>query len=224
MKKKKSGVYIVIEGLDGCGKSGIAIEVVKQLNSIKAFANNDIIIHHRREPSHTNNGLKFRTILATKKDLTESDEIELAELMMLDRIENTTAVSSILRENNVVIQERNFLTALAYNEAKHTKEVQFIQELNKLSLKPDLLVLLDVKTKTLVERLGNREEFDAYEKPHLLEQRRMGYANNIEYVDDVMANNNLKDKEIIIDYLVRYVVRNIFNDDAVDNKYYKPDI
>lgn len=221
--KKKSGVYIVLEGLDGCGKSGIATEVVRQLNSIKAFANNDIAIHHRREPSHTNNGLKFRTILATKKDLTESDEVELAELMMLDRMENTTMVSNILRDNGIVIQERNFLTALAYNEAKDTKEVQFIQELNRLSLKPDLLILLDVKTKTLIDRLGDREDFDAYEKPELLEKRRKGYAENIGYVDDVMANNTPEEKEGIIDFIVRYVVRNVFDDDAVDNKYYKPD-
>lgn len=220
---KKSGVYIVLEGLDGCGKSGIATEVVRQLNSIKAFDNNNVIIHHRREPSYTNNGLKFRTILATKKDLTDSDEVELAELMMLDRMENTTIVSNILRNNGVVIQERNFLTALAYNEAKHTKEVQFIQELNKLSLKPDLLILLDVKKEILIERLGNREDFDAYEKPELLDNRKKGYAGNIKYVDQVLPNNNLGEKERIIDFIVEYVVRNIFSNDAVDNKYYKPD-
>ena len=49
--------------------------------------------------------------------MTQNDEIKAAQFMLLDRVENTSAVSQLLRENKIIVQERNFLTALVYNEA-----------------------------------------------------------------------------------------------------------
>lgn len=213
IKRGKRGVYVVIEGVDVAGKSTIATEVVKRLeeNKRKHFGVLSVNIHHRREPSYTNNGLKMRNILSTKKDLTDSDEVELAQLMLLDRIENTTNICGLLRDNDIVIQERNFLTALAYNEAIHTDEVNFVQEINKVSLRPDLLLLVDISPETIEHRLANREQVDAYETIELINKRRQSYLSNNEYIDVTMQNNTEEDKEKIINYLITYIERAMFN-------------
>ena len=57
------------------------------------------------------------------KEMTLEKEVLAAQYMLLDRVENTSEVSQLLRENKIIVQERNFLTALVYNEAKDTKEV-----------------------------------------------------------------------------------------------------
>lgn len=206
------GLYIVIEGLDGSGKSTIATKLVQYLKDIKSDRSmGRINIHHRKEPSHTGYGLRMRNILETKTELTEADEIELAQLMLLDRIENTTTITGLLRDGDIVIQERNFLTALAYNEAGDTEMVKFIQDLNRETLKPDLLLFVDVSLSILKDRLTNRgEAADAYEKPELLEKRYIGYYDNKEYIHETMPNENLEQQDAIIVYLKNEV--NIYLD------------
>ena len=66
------------------------------------------------------------------KGMTLEKEVLAAQYMLLDRVENTSEVSQLLRENKIIVQERNFLTALVYNEAKDTKEVQFVQEARRI--------------------------------------------------------------------------------------------
>ena len=74
-------------------------------------------------------------VLFSDEDLSIEKEIIAAKYMLLDRINNTSEVSQLLRENKIVVQERNFLTALVYNEGSDKDEVKFIQEINKFSLK-----------------------------------------------------------------------------------------
>jgi thymidylate kinase len=147
----KSGFYLVLEGVDFTGKSTVAKELVKRLQEIYG---KDTVIH-KREPSNTNYGKKMRDVL-NQKVMTEDDEVKAAQFMLLDRVENTSAVSQLLRENKIIVQERNFLTALVYNEAKDTKEVQFVQEANKLSLKPKSQNLI-IKSVTTNQRKRNAE-------------------------------------------------------------------
>lgn len=208
MKKDNSaGIYIVLEGVDVCGKSSIAKAVVEKL--VAEFG--EEAVSHRREPSYTNNGAKVREILMSG-NMTEDKEVKAAQYMLLDRIENTTEVSGLLRENKIVIQERNFLTALVYNEAADTKEVQLVQEANKYSLKPDFLILINITDYTVKYRLDKakeeRGELDAYEDYDKIIRRKKAYMQMSNYVDITYNNNNqdsfTRNVESILDLVRKY--------------------
>ena len=185
----KSGFYLVLEGVDFTGKSTVATELVKRLQEIYG---KDTVIH-KREPSNTNYGKKMRDVL-NQKFMTQNDEIKAAQFMLLDRVENTSNVSQLLRENKIIVQERNFLTALVYNEAKDTKEVQFIQEANRLSLKPDCLALLTISDDILSFRLNGAKEqkgsLDSYETFEKVIKRKRDYMNFGDYIDILLPNDN----------------------------------
>ena len=185
----KSGFYLVLEGVDFTGKSTLATELVKRLQEVYG---KDTVVH-KREPSNTNYGKKMRDVL-NQKVMTEDDEVKAAQFMLLDRVENTSAVSQLLRENKIIVQERNFLTALVYNEAKDTKEVQFVQEANKLSLKPDCLALLTISDDILSFRLNGAKEqkgsLDSYETFEKVIKRKRDYMNFGDYIDILLPNDN----------------------------------
>ena len=206
-EKYKSGFYLVLEGVDFTGKSTVAKELVKRLQEIYG---KDTVIH-KREPSNANYGKKMRDVL-NQKVMTEDDEVKAAQFMLLDRVENTSAVSQLLRENKIVIQERNFLTALVYNEAKDTKEVQFIQEANRLSLKPDCLALITISDDILSFRLNGAKEqrgsFDSYETFEKVIKRKRDYMNFGDYIDILLPNDNQDCFEDSINALIKIVAEN----------------
>lgn len=203
----KSGFYLVIEGVDFTGKSTIAKDLVKILSK---ELGEDIVVH-RREPSNQNYGAKMRETLYSKV-MTEEKEILAAQYMLLDRIENTSEVSQLLRENKVVIQERNFLTALVYNEAKDTKEVQYIQEANKLSLKPDCLALITISDEALKHRLATAEKergtLDSYETFEKISKRKKDYLKFDEYIDLILPNSNTECYYEALETLIKIVKKN----------------
>lgn len=209
MKKiiNKAGFYLVLEGVDFTGKSSLANELVKRLK--KKYG--DEFVCHRREPSHSNYGLKMREILFSK-ELTQEKEILAAQYMLMDRIDNTSKVSQLLRENKIVIQERNFLTALVYNEAKDANEVKFIQEINKLSLKPDYLALLTISNSELKNRIekarverGELDNYETYEKTSFKNQKYITFK---EHIDAILRNETNNDFEKNLSFLEDLIGKN----------------
>lgn len=202
----KSGFYLVIEGVDFTGKSTIAKDLVKKLSD--KFGTE--IVVHRREPSYQNFGAKMREVLFTK-EMTEEKEILAAQYMLLDRIKNTSEVAQLLRENKIVIQERNFLTALVYNEAKDTKEIQYVQQANRLSLKPDCLALITISDEALKYRLEKAEEergsLDSYETFEKISKRKKEYLKFGEYIDLILPNSNTDTYNNSLQTLIKIVIK-----------------
>ncbi|HKM18617.1 MAG TPA: dTMP kinase, partial [Aliarcobacter sp.] len=203
----KTGFYLVIEGVDFTGKSTIATELVKKLQEI--YGKDSVV--HKREPSSQNYGKKMRDTLHSK-EMTKEKEVLAAQYMLLDRVENTSQVSQLLRENKIIVQERNFLTALVYNEAKDTKEVQFVQEANKLSLKPDCLALLTISDEMMLYRLEKakeeRETLDNYETYEKVMKRKRDYMSFGEYIDILLPNNNKECFDKSINTLIKVISEN----------------
>lgn len=191
LDKNKTGIYIVLEGADFCGKSTLANELVSQLKKIYG----DEKVVHRREPSSEGYGAKMRETLFSGEMTTEK-EILASQYMLLDRIQNNAIVSGLLREDKIVIQERNFLTALVYNEARDTEEVKFVQLANELTLKPDFLALITVADSTIKYRLEVAKDkgikLDQYETFEKISQRSKEYFKFCEYIDLVMSNDSEK--------------------------------
>ena len=206
--KNKTGFYLVLEGVDFSGKTTLAIKLVEKLKEIYGAEN----VVHKKEPSESSYGLKMRNVLFSEDNLSIESEIIAAKYMLADRINNTSEVSQLLRENKIVVQERNFLTALVYNEASNEDEVKYIQELNRLSLKPDFLALVNVSDTMLDYRIQKSKEergkLDSYETFEKVIKRKRDYMNFGDYIDILLPNDNKDCFEDSINALIKIVAEN----------------
>ena len=206
--ENKSGFYLVLEGVDFCGKTTLANKLVEKLKEIYGLEN----VVHKKEPSNFGYGLKMRNVLFSDEDLSIEKEIIAAKYMLIDRINNTSEVSQLLRENKIVIQERNFLTALVYNEGSDKDEVKFIQEINKFSLKPDFLALVNISDTMLDYRIGKSKEergkLDSYETFEKVMKRKKEYFKFEEYINTILPNDNKESFENNISALLKLVDMN----------------
>jgi dTMP kinase len=143
-KLSKKGVFICIEGLDGCGKTTQAKLLAKKLRkSHNAF--------YTAEPSRGEIGTFIRKrCLYNEKRISTVVE---ALLFAADRVEHVkNEVLPALREGRLVISDRYVYSSLAYQGAAGLS-LEWIEKVNEHALKPDLAVFLDVDPKTVMHRL-----------------------------------------------------------------------
>ena len=140
----KKGVFICIEGLDGCGKTTQAKLLAKKLGK----SHNAL---YTAEPSHGKIGTYIRkSYLYGEKRLSIILE---ALLFAADRIEHVEdEVIPALKEERLVISDRYVYSSLAYQGAAGLN-LDWIEKINEHALRPDLAVFIDVDPKTAIHRL-----------------------------------------------------------------------
>ena len=145
---QKRGAFIVIEGLDGSGKTTQA-----KLLAAKLIRSQNVL--YTAEPSQGGAGTFIReSCLYGKKRLLTAVE---ALLFAADRIEHVeTEIKPALREGRLVISDRYLYSSLAY-QGSSKLSIDWISEINKYALKPDFAVFIDVSPETALKRL-NREK------------------------------------------------------------------
>jgi len=140
----KKGVFICIEGLDGCGKTTQAKLLAKKLRK----SHNAL---YTAEPSHGKIGTYIRkSYLYGEKRLSIVLE---ALLFAADRIEHVeNEVIPALKEGRLVISDRYVYSSLAYQGAAGLN-LDWIEKINEHALKPDLAVFIDVNPEAVMNRL-----------------------------------------------------------------------
>lgn len=127
------GVLVVIEGIDGAGKTSVSKEVVSRLTSLgfKAI--------YTYEPF-----TQFITDFINKHwDVI--DPIMLTLLMAADRHYHISrAVLPYLKSGYIVVSDRYYYSSVAYQGAQGV-DVKWIAEVNKFVIKPRLAIYLDVE-------------------------------------------------------------------------------
>jgi dTMP kinase len=140
----KKGVFICIEGLDGCGKTTQAKLLAKKLRK----SHNAL---YTAEPSRGKIGTYIRRCcLYGEKRLSTVVE---ALLFAADRVEHVeNVVLPALREGRLVVSDRYVYSSLAYQGAAGLS-IEWIEKVNEHALKPDLAVFIDVDPETVMQRL-----------------------------------------------------------------------
>jgi dTMP kinase len=143
-KLSKKGVFICIEGLDGCGKTTQAKLLTKKLRK----SHNAV---YTAEPSRGKIGTYIRErCLYGEKRLSSVIE---ALLFAADRIEHVeNEVLPALNQGKLVISDRYLYSSLAYQGAAGLS-LEWIEKINEHALKPDLAIFIDVDPKTAMRRL-----------------------------------------------------------------------
>lgn len=168
----QKGIFIVLDGLDGSGKS----EMVKLLGSYISSNDKNCNVLTTREPTDGRYGKQIRDILANEKDPKINGQ-KLLELFIKDREEHLKKkiipfLNKTDEGKNVVICDRYYYSTIAF-QATQGLDVKMLIEVNKEFLKPDLALILDIKPETALERIKTRrkEKFEQLEFMKKLRQR-----------------------------------------------------
>ena len=138
------GVFVCIEGLDGCGKTTQAKMLVKRLRR-----DSDAV--YTAEPSKGEIG-KFIKRYCLHSDKRGSSVVE-ALLFAADRFEHVeNEILPALGKGKIVVSDRYVYSSLAYQGAAGL-ELDWIEKLNEHAVRPHLAIFIDVNPETVVHRL-----------------------------------------------------------------------
>lgn len=164
--QNQSGQFIVLEGLEGAGKT-TAINTVS--NTLKQHGIIDII--YTREPGGTPIAEALRAIIksASKEDpITNEAELLMFYAARIQLIENV--IKPALSQGKWVIGDRHDLSTQAYQGGGRLLDKTLIKTLKKAILKdfePNLTLYLDIVPEVGLQRARNRGELDRIEQESL---------------------------------------------------------
>ena len=163
----KKGLLIVLEGIDGAGKSTQARFLVRILRR-KGMA-----AVYFREPSRGKWGREIKRKAKQDASLTPEEELDL---FIKDRRENVGKnLNPALKRERIVVLDRYYFSTIAYQGAKGIDQAK-IRRLNEaFAPKPDLVFILDIKAQAGLARIAGRKRKDQlFERAaYLAEVRRI---------------------------------------------------
>jgi dTMP kinase len=183
-----NGQFIVIEGLEGAGKSSAISVCQKVLHAA------DIVFTNTREPGGTPLAESLRDLVKANHQEQVSDATELL-LMYAARsqlVENV--INPSLAKGVWVLGDRHDLSSRAYQGGGRQIDSSKLDALADIvldGLKPDLTLYLDIDPKIGLQRAANRGELDR------IETEQLSFFERTRHVYLSAANND--DSIIIID-------------------------
>jgi len=194
-KLQKRGAFIVIEGLDGSGKTTQAKLLATKLSqSHRAL--------YTAEPSQGRIGKFIRkSCLYEEKRLLNTVEALLFAADRLEHVENE--IKPALQEGRLVISDRYIYSSLAY-QGSTGLSIDWIEEINKYALKPDFAVFIDVAPETVLRRLRRRKSV-----METLETQRKVREIYLQFVakGDLLRIDGDKPVEDVVEDLVEVVLK-----------------
>jgi len=144
----KIGIFIVIEGLDGSGKTTQATLLAQELAKTRK-------VWLTAEPSQGKVGSFIRKccLYEDKRLPTEAEAL----LFAADRIEHLqTEIKPALDEGKIVICDRYTYSSLAY-QGSAGLSVDWIKTINARALQPDFAIFIDVPPEKVISRLQRKK-------------------------------------------------------------------
>tara|TARA_Y100000294_G_C8524953_1_gene324495 strand:+ start:424 stop:1044 length:621 start_codon:yes stop_codon:yes gene_type:complete len=189
------GIFIVIDGMDGSGKS----EIVRLLQDYFS-KNSKYRVLTTKEPTNGKYGKEVRSILENEKDPNINSEWML-ELFIKDREEHLKKIiiPFLNKSNghiNIVISDRYYYSTIAF-QATQGLDMKMLIEVNKEFLKPDVAFILDINPEVALERIKTRKK-EKFEQIEFMDKLRDKYLelprflkDNIRIIDALRAKNEV---------------------------------
>lgn len=147
-KKTGSGLFIVLEGIDGSGKSTQVELLARRLRR------RGLEVVTLREPTNGKWGQKIRELSRTSDSVTPEEELEL---FIRDRKENVARnIKPALKAGKTVILDRYYYSTLAYQGARGLPLEEILRRHRRFAVVPDLVFILDVPVSTGLRRIKDR--------------------------------------------------------------------
>lgn len=142
-----NGFLVVIEGIDGAGKSTVA-------QRLRTFCDeHGLPCVASREPTDGPWGRKLRESAQTGR-LSLEEELEL---FIKDRREHVEQrIRPALAEGKIVVLDRYYFSTAAYQGARGANPEEVLAANEQFAPQPDLLLLLDANPECTLERVRSR--------------------------------------------------------------------
>ena len=200
-KDKQKSLFIVIDGIDGCGSTTHSVLLANFLKTkgIKA--------HMTREPSEFEVGKLLRKYLKNINIPSPTDAL----LFAADRVEHYyNEVVPKLEENFWVISDRYLESSIAYQIAEASKETEsketspkfditeeWIIQINKFAPQPDLTILLDIDPRdSLKRKYTEKDDIDKFENIPFLDLVRKIYVKRAKAMKYVIIDSTGSKEEV----------------------------
>lgn len=189
----KKGIFLVIEGLDGSGKTTQAALLAEKFKK-----NFNVLL--TAEPSHGKIGSFIREscLYENQRLPTEAEALIFAA----DRIEHMySEVKPALDSGKLVICDRYIYSSLAY-QGNSGLSLEWIKTVNARALQPDIAIFIDVPPEKVIQRLQRKKSV-----METLETQQKVREVYMKYVDkgELVRVDGDKDKEQVAEGLFKTV-------------------
>jgi dTMP kinase len=155
----RKGILIVLEGIDGSGKSTHVRRLLKSLRRRGYDAAGF------REPTRGRWGRQIKRLARLPGSLSPEEELDL---FVKDREENVARnLKPALAARKVVVLDRYYFSTIAYQGAKGLNIGRIRRMNERIAVKPDLVFILDIGAGLGLDRIHHRKRKDL-----LFEQER----------------------------------------------------
>ena len=188
MRSMKKGFFIVLDGIDGSGKTVHSKVLCEQLRNLKYDA------VYTTEPSNSPIGQFIEQKLLRENKVAPQIE---ALLFAADRFHHLTfEVIPMLDANKIVVSDRYVYASLAYQGAQEL-DLDWIKNINYFAIKPDLALYLDVPAERGLARKKGRSTLEVLELEKKVRQQYLGLVTAGELIKiDSDRNFNVVRREI----------------------------
>ena len=194
------GAFLVIEGIDGAGKSTLC-KILEDMLIKEGYR-----VKVTQEPTRDEIGSFIRE--GRVKGISQKAE---ALLFTADRAVHTERIMQWVEEGFVVICDRYFASTVAYQSSGLNGEAldrEWLISLNMpIVVRPDLTVLLDIDPNKGLSRIGERGELSKYEVSHYLENTRREYLRLADEFDFMIVNAEGSQTEIADKIITKFKER-----------------
>lgn len=195
------GQYIVVEGLEGAGKTS-AIKTICHV-----LKQNHVNCQTTREPGGTPIAEAIRQIIKGQIDHeTLSDETELLLMYAARKQLIDTVIKPRLDAGIWMISDRNEWSSITYQGYGRGMNLRFIEQLSKFTVgdtKPDLILYLDIDPELGLKRAGERGCYDR------IEQESKTFFDNVHRGYKELIDNNEAVRVISADMSFQQVQKSI---------------
>ena len=179
----KKGLFIVVDGIDGSGKS----ELIKMLHNYLFSKHKKYRILTTREPTNGKYGEQIRQMLRREKN-PEGSSLKLMSLFIKDRAEHLKSTiepflkSSGKHELNIVLCDRYYYSTIAFQGAQGLG-IKDMVEKNRQFRKPDIAFILDVEPSVALKRIRHRQK-EKFEQLEFMKRIRQNFLRLPELLED----------------------------------------
>jgi dTMP kinase len=191
--------FVVLEGIDGCGKSSVSKLLVERLGKRAVLT---------REPTDSWLGRAARR--GDKERLSPYTD---ALLFMADRAQHTLEIKDLLRKRRTVVSDRYYHSTVAY-QAAYLEDVfegdafEWLLDANlRLSLHPDLTILLVIPPELGLVRIKGRAELSRFERIGFLRKVHKNYLKLARRDRSIVKVDASRELEPVVDEVLKLVDR-----------------
>jgi len=159
MIDKMQGKFIVIEGIDGCGKTTQIDELYKWLPKSGLINKNNNVVK-TREPGGSVIGRQLRKLILSNNQETSPSNLTELLLYSADRSEHISkTICPALTRGDWIVSDRFSGSTLAYQGYGREIDISIINQLESIvcqGIEPSLTFLLDISPEESISRRTNK--------------------------------------------------------------------